>query len=88
LRPRDIVARAIDNEMKTSGDDCVFWTSPTNRRTFVSSRFPNIYQTCMEFGLDMTKEWLPVVPAAHYLCGGVAVNTDAETDLQDCIRHW
>ncbi|MDR1182204.1 MAG: L-aspartate oxidase [Bacteroidales bacterium] len=83
LAPRDIVARAIDNEMKISGDDHVFLDARHLDKVIFFNHFPNIYSKCLSVGIDATKDMIPVVPAAHYSCGGIYVNQWGATTIEN-----
>jgi L-aspartate oxidase len=81
LAPRDVVARAIDSEMKRLGLDCVYLDISHHKPAYIRERFPNIYKRCLAYGFDLTAGPLPVVPAAHYMCGGVVTDLMARTAI-------
>ncbi|MBU2591287.1 MAG: L-aspartate oxidase [Nitrospinota bacterium] len=82
LAPRDVVARAIDSEMKKRGDECVYLDITDKDSDWIKNRFPTVYNKCLNFGIDITKELIPVVPAVHFMCGGVKVDIEGRTGIK------
>lgn len=85
LAPRDIVARAIDNELKVRGDECVYLDCRHLNQPDLLHHFPNIIEKCKTLGIDLGKDMIPVVPACHYMCGGIEVNEHAQTSIQNLL---
>ncbi|MDR1522626.1 MAG: L-aspartate oxidase [Endomicrobium sp.] len=83
LAPRDIVARAIDKELKTRRQDCVYLDITSKSKSFLMKRFPNIYIKCLDYGIDMAKDMIPVIPAAHFFCGGVKIDEHGRTNIKN-----
>ena len=83
LAPRDVVARAIDAELKKSGEECVYLDVTHLDADLVRDHFPNIHEKCLSVGIDITKQWIPIVPAAHYACGGVLTDVEGRTSIDN-----